>query len=206
MTIPAAIQKMVSCKSYSLRHSSQRFRRRAPLPPYSDATEMAAMIEEVRFAADSPLEGDGFEPSVPHKKQPFLAAPVRSRNSPSATKIGSFVPGTDGSNPSPSSRESGANQINGGQRWRRQGGAYARDQDAVGCGQRLQAGGEVRSFADHFMLRRGTCEITDDDQPGGDPRPVSVTIPAARISFKRQIAISEARPVASSTDGLRPSW
>src|SRR6516165_11673396 len=30
------------------------------------------------FAADSPLEGDGFEPSVPHKKQPFLATPVRS--------------------------------------------------------------------------------------------------------------------------------
>ena len=30
------------------------------------------------FAHDSPLEGDGFEPSVPHKKQPFLAAPVRS--------------------------------------------------------------------------------------------------------------------------------
>src|SRR6516225_10042853 len=33
---------------------------------------------EVRFALDSPLEGDGFEPSVPHKKQPFLATPVRS--------------------------------------------------------------------------------------------------------------------------------
>ena len=62
--------------------------------------------EEVRFAADSPLGGDGFEPSVPHKKQPFLAAPVRSRNSPSPTKTGSFVPGTDGSNPSPSSKES----------------------------------------------------------------------------------------------------
>jgi hypothetical protein len=46
-----------------------------------------------RFAPDSPLEGDGFEPSVPHKKRPFLAAPVRSRNSPSATKTGSFVPG-----------------------------------------------------------------------------------------------------------------
>src|SRR4029077_16922734 len=41
---------------------------------------------KIRFAPDSPLEGDGFEPSVPHKKQPFLAAPVRSRNSPSATK------------------------------------------------------------------------------------------------------------------------
>jgi hypothetical protein len=24
-----------------------------------------ALIEEVRFAVDSPLEGDGFEPSVP---------------------------------------------------------------------------------------------------------------------------------------------
>jgi|SRR6516165_9802216 hypothetical protein len=33
---------------------------------------------EVRFARDSPLEGDGFEPSVPHKKQPFFATPVRS--------------------------------------------------------------------------------------------------------------------------------
>jgi hypothetical protein len=27
-----------------------------------------AMIREVRFAEDSPLEGDGFEPSVPHKR------------------------------------------------------------------------------------------------------------------------------------------
>ena len=60
----------------------------------------------IRFAPDSPVEGDGFEPSVPHKKQPSLAAPVRSRNSPSATKTGSFVPGTDGSNPSPSTGES----------------------------------------------------------------------------------------------------
>src|SRR6266446_10449943 len=66
-----------------------------------------------RFVPDSVLEGDGFEPLVPHKKQPFLAAPVRSRNSPSATKTGCFVPGTDGSNPSPSSGESGANLIPG---------------------------------------------------------------------------------------------
>ena len=28
------------------------------------------MIEEVRFAPDSALEGDGFEPSVPVKKNP----------------------------------------------------------------------------------------------------------------------------------------
>jgi hypothetical protein len=51
---------------------------------------MAELRENVEFAGDSPLEGDGFEPSVPHKKHPFLAASVRSRNSPSATKIGSF--------------------------------------------------------------------------------------------------------------------
>jgi hypothetical protein len=43
------------------------------------------------------------------RDNPFFAAPVRSRNSLSATKIGSFVPGTDGSNPSPSSGESTAN-------------------------------------------------------------------------------------------------
>ena len=29
---------------------------------------VGALIEEVRFAADSPLEGDGFEPSVPRQK------------------------------------------------------------------------------------------------------------------------------------------
>src|SRR6266478_3629124 len=59
-----------------------------------------------KVLADSPLQGDGFEPSVPYKKQPFLAAPVRFRNSPSATKTDPFVPGTDSSNPSPSREES----------------------------------------------------------------------------------------------------
>jgi DNA polymerase V len=49
-------------------------------------------LEGDREFADSPLEGDGFEPSVPHKKQPFLAAPVRFRNSLSATKTGSLEP------------------------------------------------------------------------------------------------------------------
>jgi hypothetical protein len=40
------------------------------------------------------------------RNNPFWLPPVRSRNSPSATKTGSFLPGTDGSNPSPSSGES----------------------------------------------------------------------------------------------------
>ena len=78
-----------------------------------DRSRAASYIRpcEAKFAVDSLLEGAGFEPSVPHKKQPFLAAAVRSRNSPSATKTGSFLPGTDGSNPSPSSEESGANLV-----------------------------------------------------------------------------------------------
>src|SRR6478672_12462545 len=38
-------------------------------------TTFHASLPKTKFAADSPLEGDGFEPSVPHKKQPFLAAP-----------------------------------------------------------------------------------------------------------------------------------
>jgi hypothetical protein len=40
-----------------------------------------ALIEEVRFAVDSPLEGERFEPSVPRKRDPFKFAqkmqPVR---------------------------------------------------------------------------------------------------------------------------------
>ena len=35
-----------------------------------------APTPKVRFASDSLLEGAGFEPSVPRKKQPFLAAPL----------------------------------------------------------------------------------------------------------------------------------
>jgi hypothetical protein len=66
-------------------------------------------LAEIRFAADSPLEG-WREMDSNHRyrirNNPF-GYPVRSRNSPSATKTGSFVPGTHGSNPFPSSRESG---------------------------------------------------------------------------------------------------
>ena len=44
------------------------------------AGETGCRSRGVEFAPDSPLEGDGFEPSVPHKKQPVLAARVRSRS------------------------------------------------------------------------------------------------------------------------------
>jgi hypothetical protein len=38
-------------------------------PPKAETTlRDCLLIEEVRFAADSPLEGDGFEPSVPRQK------------------------------------------------------------------------------------------------------------------------------------------
>jgi hypothetical protein len=43
------------------------------------------------------------------RNNPFWLPPFGPRNSPSATKTGSFVPGTDGSNPSPSTSESCAN-------------------------------------------------------------------------------------------------
>jgi len=91
---------MAPLSPYDLRTAAGRGPERFPAGHRWDSSP------KIRFAQDSPLEGDGFEPSVPYKKQPFLAAPVRFRNSPSATKTGPFVPGTDGSNPSPSSAES----------------------------------------------------------------------------------------------------
>src|ERR1700730_6281232 len=66
----------------------------------------------VRFVDNSPLEEDGFEPSVPRKRNNSLwPAPVRSpairlpqQKHPPST-------GTDGSKTSPSSKESAANLL-----------------------------------------------------------------------------------------------
>jgi hypothetical protein len=38
-----------------------------------------SLIEEVRFASDSPLEGDGFEPSVPNEGKPTHASVTLDR-------------------------------------------------------------------------------------------------------------------------------
>jgi hypothetical protein len=61
------------------------------------------MRPEVRFAADSSLEGDGFEPWVPNR-----SAPVFERVSHDG--LTASRPGTGSSNPSPSSGESTANR------------------------------------------------------------------------------------------------
>ena len=61
--------------------------------------------EPPKFAADSPLEGDGFELSVPGRE------PVRGRRDSSLENESEFCGGTEGSNPSPSSGESAANSI-----------------------------------------------------------------------------------------------
>ena len=61
------------------------------------------MIEEVRFAPDSALEGGGFEPSVPRKRDNVFRACARSTSPSDAAR------GTEGSNPAPSSGESPAN-------------------------------------------------------------------------------------------------
>ena len=47
-----------------------------------DEATCALSSAKVRFAQDSPLEGDGFEPSVPRKI--FFGCPVDPPNSPSA--------------------------------------------------------------------------------------------------------------------------
>ena len=57
-----------------------------------------------RFAADSSLEGDGFEPSVPVATEPVYIAEGELRGDRRAAK--KIWRGTDGSNPSPSSGES----------------------------------------------------------------------------------------------------
>ena len=64
---------------------------------------------QLRFAPDSPLERDGFEPSVPGTKEPVFVAEGELRDRTGAAKKGCFLCGTDGSNPSPSSGESTAN-------------------------------------------------------------------------------------------------
>jgi hypothetical protein len=55
---------------------------------------------------DSPVEGDGFEPSVPGTKEPVFIAEGELRDRTGAAKKGCFLCGTDGSNPSPSRRQS----------------------------------------------------------------------------------------------------
>src|SRR2546421_5273270 len=65
-----------------------------------------ASLPKTKFAADSPLEGDGFEPSVPGTKEPVFVAEGELRDRTGAAKKGCFLCGTDGSNPSTSSGES----------------------------------------------------------------------------------------------------
>jgi len=62
---------------------------------------------------DSPLEGDGFEPSVPGTKEPVFVAGSELRDQTGTAKKGCFLCGTDGSNPSPSSGKSVANLTSG---------------------------------------------------------------------------------------------
>src|SRR2546421_5322126 len=65
-----------------------------------------ASLPKTKFAADSALEGDGFEPSVPGTKEPVFVAEGELRDRTGAAKKSCILCGTDGSNPSPSSGES----------------------------------------------------------------------------------------------------
>ena len=64
---------------------------------------------QAQVPADSPLEGDGFEPSVPHKKTTLFGCPRSVPQFAFRKKNRLFRSGTDGSNPSPSCGESPAN-------------------------------------------------------------------------------------------------
>src|ERR1700732_5203561 len=63
------------------------------------------------FAPDSPLEGDGFEPSVPARKSRFFLRKANCGTERGQPKKVVFLCGTDGSNPSPSSGESAAESV-----------------------------------------------------------------------------------------------
>src|ERR1700738_1672100 len=75
----------------------------------------------VRFASDSPLEGDGFEPSVPPREKP-TSSPVETR-SPEPPR------GGDGLSAPTGQRQCGQQR----QQWRRAGTAPFADQPFGGC-------------------------------------------------------------------------
>jgi len=67
---------------------------------------------KLEFAVDSLLEGTGFEPSVPRECRPRFETdllPLRHGHSAEENRR-IFARGTDGSNPVPSSGESGTNR------------------------------------------------------------------------------------------------
>jgi hypothetical protein len=75
----------------------------------------AGILRGIESSHDSPLEGDGFEPSVPGTKEPIFVAEGELRDQTGGSQKGLFLMcGTDGSNPSPSTGESHANLTSSG--------------------------------------------------------------------------------------------
>src|ERR1700676_5418571 len=86
-------------------HMTRRWREKDsnPRSPARETTlRDCLLIEEVRFALDSPLEGEGFEPSVPETDSAFVTSAFRSLNTHPRRGSGSFDRGTEGSNRPPS--------------------------------------------------------------------------------------------------------
>jgi hypothetical protein len=57
----------------------------------ADERSAAAVIQEIEFAPDSPLEGDGFEPSVPGTKEPVFVAEGELRGPNGGSQKGLFL-------------------------------------------------------------------------------------------------------------------
>ena len=87
--------------------TSYPIRRWGSRPGFRDNACAVISLLTSRFARDSPLEGDGFEPSVSVAREPVYIAEGELRGDRRAAK--KIWRGTDGSNPSPSSEESAAN-------------------------------------------------------------------------------------------------
>ena len=75
------------------------------------STRYVRVALRVRFAGDSPQEGDGFEPSVPHKKTTLFGCLRSVSQFAFRNKNRLFRAGTEGSNPSPSSRRNPEHQF-----------------------------------------------------------------------------------------------
>jgi hypothetical protein len=82
------------------------------LKPYRKKAVVAAtrMIDGIRpksqFAPDSPLEGTGFEPPVPRRERNESRSGTGTVTEATKIRREAVAPGTDGSNPFPSTGES----------------------------------------------------------------------------------------------------
>src|ERR1700730_1309657 len=115
-----------------------------------DAARRSVRLERgTRFAADSLLEGDGFEPSVPPREKP-TSSPVETR-SPEPPRGGDRLSAPTGKGQCVQQR----------QQWRRAGTAHIADQPFGGCARpsgRVSRWPQPALFAQYSQVRQVSTE------------------------------------------------